>query len=57
MLFKGAPAVPRQAAKGLAWLTIAKESAAPDVGWIADTYKSAVAQATQDAAEAGRILE
>ena len=58
MLFKGAPGVPRQAAKGLAWLTIAKESAAADEGWIADTYKSAVAQATQDEqAMAYRFLE
>jgi exopolysaccharide production negative regulator len=63
-LFKGAPGVQRQAAKGLAWLTIAKEGAAKDGGmgaddaWINETYKSAVAQASQDEqAMAYRFLE
>jgi exopolysaccharide production negative regulator len=62
MLFKG-QGVQRQAAKGLAWLTIAKDGLAkegpgPDDAWIAETYKSAFAQATQDEqAMAYRFLE
>jgi hypothetical protein len=57
MLFRG-QGIQRQAAMGLAWLTIAKEGASADDAWIADTYKSAFAQATQDErALAFRYLE
>jgi uncharacterized protein len=57
MLFKG-EGVPRQAAKGLAWLTVAKEGAGPEDSWIAEAYRSAFAQATQDEqAMAYRFLE
>ncbi|HEY7301634.1 MAG TPA: tetratricopeptide repeat protein [Xanthobacteraceae bacterium] len=57
MLFKG-EGVPRQAAKGLAWLTVAKEGAGPEDAWIAEAYRSAFAQATQDEqAMAYRFLE
>jgi len=62
MLFKG-QGVPRQAAKGLAWLTIAKEGIAREAtgaedAWIAETYRSAFAQATVDEqAMAYRFLE
>jgi hypothetical protein len=57
MLFKG-QGVPRQAAKGLAWLTVAKEGAGPEDNWIAEAYRSAFAQATQDEqAMAYRFLE
>ena len=45
MLFKGED-VPRQAALGLFWLIVAKDSAGPDEGWITETYRSALAQAT-----------
>jgi hypothetical protein len=47
MLFKGEQ-VPRQAAKGLMWLALARDSAAPQETWIADLYDSAVRQATED---------
>src|SRR5262249_21483411 len=62
LLFKG-QGVPRQAARGLAWLTMAKEGiakdgAGPDDGWIAESYKNAFAQATEDEqAMAYRFLE
>jgi TPR repeat protein len=57
MLFKG-EGVPRQAAKGLAWLTVAKEGAGPEDAWIAEAYRSAFAQASQDEqAMAYRFLE
>jgi Sel1 repeat len=45
LLFKGEE-VPRQAALGLFWLDVAKDSAGPDEGWITETYASAFAQAT-----------
>jgi uncharacterized protein len=44
MLFKGEN-VPRQAALGLMWLTLARES---DVPWITDLYTAAFKQATED---------
>jgi TPR repeat protein len=57
MLFKGED-VSRQAALGLFWLTVAKDGAGPDEGWIADTYASAFAQASDDERElAYRYLE
>jgi exopolysaccharide production negative regulator len=57
MLFKG-QGVPRQAGKGLAWLTIAKEGAGSGDAWISESYRSAFAQATQDEqAMAYRFLE
>jgi TPR repeat protein len=57
MLFKG-QGVPRQVAKGLAWLTVAKEGAGPEDAWIAEAYRSAFAQASQDEqAMAYRFLE
>jgi uncharacterized protein len=48
MLFAG-DNVPRQAARGLMWLTLAKDSAATnDQVWIAKLYDSAFQQATED---------
>jgi TPR repeat protein len=48
MLFAG-DHVPRQAARGLMWLALAKDSAAPDQqGWISNLYESAMRQATED---------
>jgi uncharacterized protein len=45
MLFKGDD-LSRQAALGLFWLTLAKDGARSDESWIAETYSSAFAQAT-----------
>jgi TPR repeat protein len=48
MLFTG-DHVPRQAARGLMWLTLAKDSASGDnQAWIARLYDSAFKQATED---------
>jgi hypothetical protein len=51
MLFAG-DHVPRQAASGLMWLTLAKDSAKDGVGtdqaWINRLYDSAFQQATED---------
>jgi TPR repeat protein len=47
MLFAG-DNVPRQAARGLMWLTLAKDSARPDQPWIGKLYDSAFQQATDD---------
>ncbi len=46
MLFKGEE-VARQPALGLFWLTVAKDGAGPDEGWITETYATAFAQATE----------
>ncbi|HET9715167.1 MAG TPA: tetratricopeptide repeat protein [Pseudolabrys sp.] len=47
MLFEG-DHVPRQAARGLMWLALAKDSARPDQGWINKLYDTAMQQASQD---------
>jgi TPR repeat protein len=48
MLFAG-DHVPRQAARGLMWLTLAKDSArTSDQAWVAKLYDSAFQQATED---------
>lgn len=49
MLFSG-DHVPRQAARGLMWLTLAKDAsrASPDETWVAKLYDSAYAQSTED---------
>ncbi|HZP75228.1 MAG TPA: tetratricopeptide repeat protein [Pseudolabrys sp.] len=47
MLFAGEE-VPRQAARGLMWLTLAKDGATPDQAWIGKLYDSAFRQATED---------
>jgi hypothetical protein len=47
MLFKGDD-LARQAALGLFWLTLAKDGARADETWIAETYSSAFAQATDN---------
>jgi hypothetical protein len=57
MLFKGED-VQRQAALGLFWLIVAKDSAGPDEGWITETYSRALAQATDgERALAHKYLE
>jgi hypothetical protein len=48
MLFAG-DHVPRQAARGLMWLTLAKDAARPEQqAWIAKLYDSAYQQSTED---------
>jgi uncharacterized protein len=47
MLFNG-DQLPRQAARGLMWLTLARDSAAPDETWIKDSYNKAIARASDD---------
>jgi hypothetical protein len=57
MLFNG-DQLPRQAARGLMWLMLASENAAPDETWIKESYKKAVAKASEDdRAMAGQMLE
>ena len=47
MLFNG-DQLPRQAARGLMWLTLARDSAAPDETWIKDSYNKAISKASED---------
>jgi len=57
MLFKG-DVLPRQAARGLMWLTLAHANATPDETWIRDSYNSAMAKASVDEkAMAAQMLE
>jgi uncharacterized protein len=47
MLFNG-DQLPRQAARGLMWLTLASDSATPDETWIKESYTKAIAKASED---------
>ena len=47
MLFNGSGSQ-RQAARGLMWLTLAQDSAGADEIWIMDSYKTAMAKASDD---------
>jgi len=47
MLFNG-DQLPRQAARGLVWLTLARDSATPDETWIKESYNKAIARASED---------
>jgi TPR repeat protein len=47
MLFKG-EYTPRQAARGLMWLTLARDGATSQETWIADLYAAALKQATDE---------
>src|SRR5512143_2350434 len=47
MLFNG-DRLPRQAARGLMWLTLARDGAGPDEAWIKESYNRAVAKASDD---------
>jgi TPR repeat protein len=47
MLFNG-DQLPRQAARGLMWLTLARDSATADETWIRDSYNKAIAKASED---------
>jgi hypothetical protein len=56
MLFKGETG-PRQAARGLMWITLARENAGPSDTWIGELYDSASKQATsEERAIAGDML-
>jgi TPR repeat protein len=55
MLFKGGE-VPRQAARGLMWLTLARDSAASGDTWIHELYDSAFKQATDDERQVALIF-
>jgi TPR repeat protein len=57
LLFEGGD-VPRHAALGLFWLTIATDRAGPNESWISETYSRAFARATEnERAMAYRYLE
>jgi len=57
MLFNGEQ-LPRQAARGLMWLTLARDGAAPEEDWIRDSYNRAIAKASDnDRAMALQMLE
>jgi hypothetical protein len=47
MLFNG-DRLQRQTARGLMWLTLAQDSAAADETWIKDSYRTALAKASDD---------
>jgi len=47
MLFNG-DRLPRQAARGLMWLTLAHDSATADETWIKESYNQAIAKASED---------
>jgi uncharacterized protein len=57
MLFNG-DVLPKQAARGLMWLTLARDNAGADEVWINEVYTSALKRASEDdRAMAGRMLE
>jgi uncharacterized protein len=57
MLFNG-DQLPRQAARGLMWLTLARDSAGPDEAWIKESYNKAISKASDDdRASALQMLE
>ena len=57
MLFNG-DQMPPQRARGLMWLTLARDSAAPDESWIKESYNKAIAKASDnDRAMALQMLE
>ena len=57
MLFNGEQ-MPPQKARGLMWLTLARDSAGPDEAWIKESYNRAIAKANDnDRAMALQMLE
>src|SRR3981081_3351750 len=57
MLFNG-DQLPRQAARGLMWLTLARDSATSEENWIKESYNKAIARASEnDRAMALPMLE
>ena len=50
--------MPPQRARGLMWLTLARDSATPEENWIKDSYNKAIAKASDnDRAMALQMLE
>jgi len=50
--------MPPQRARGLMWLTLARDSALPEENWIKDSYNKAIAKASDnDRAMALQMLE
>lgn len=47
MLFNG-DRLPKQAARGLMWLTLARDSATPEEAWIKESYNRAITKASDD---------
>ena len=47
MLFNG-DQMPPQRARGLMWLTLARDNAAPDEAWIKESYNRAFAKASDE---------
>jgi TPR repeat protein len=47
MLFNG-DQLPAQRARGLMWLTLARDSATPDEAWITESYNRAISKASDD---------
>ena len=47
MLFNG-DRLPKQAARGLMWLTLARDSATPEEAWIKESYNRAITKASED---------
>ena len=57
MLFYG-ERLPRQPARGLMWLTLARDSAGPNETWLNESYNKAIANASEeDRAMALQMLE
>ena len=48
VLFKGETGGPRQAALGLMWLTLARDNATAEDGWVAEMHQAAFNKATDD---------
>jgi len=49
LLFRGEEGVPRQAARGLMWLTLARDAAArPEDHWVVEMHEEVFAEATSD---------
>jgi len=56
LLFTGEGGLPRQAARGLMWLTLAREGAAgADDGWIVEYYDDAIAHSSEDDRALARV--
>jgi hypothetical protein len=56
MLVVGEGGLPRQAARGLMWLTLAREAiTSGDDGWIAQYYEDAVANTSEDERALARV--
>src|SRR5262249_5819688 len=56
LLFKGqGQYVPRDAPRGLMWLTLARDAASPKETWITDQYNAAMKQATEDERAAAAV--